>query len=55
MNDLGKIEINDELISLLSKEVALMLHGKDITQIVEERNQVLHTLMDLKSNAVNLP
>jgi hypothetical protein len=55
MNDLGKIEINDDLISLLSKEVAVMLAGKDLNKIIEERNALLVNLAALKSKAVNLP
>jgi len=55
LNDLGKIEINEELIALLSKKVDGMLEGKDISKIAEDRNRVLLTLMDMKDKAENLP
>jgi 3-hydroxyacyl-CoA dehydrogenase len=55
LNDLGKIEINDELIALLSKKVDEMLEGKDIRKIENDRNRVLLALMDMKDKAENLP
>jgi len=55
LNDLGKIEINDELIVLLSKNIDGMLEGKDISKIAEDRNRVLLALMEMKGQTENLP
>ncbi len=55
MDDLGKIEINEELIAILSNENSATLEGKDLQQIVLERNQILLKLMDIKNKTINLP
>lgn len=55
MKDLGKIEINEELIQLMSDELSKVLEGRDISKIIEDRNEVLINLMDMKTKAVELP
>lgn len=55
MQDLGRVEINEDLISLLSDEVSRELQGRDLPELVRARNKVLVTLMALKSSDANLP
>jgi carnitine 3-dehydrogenase len=49
MNDLGKIEINDELIKLLSEQTDALLTGRDISNIATARNEKLAKLLKLKA------
>ena len=51
MKDLGKVEINQALIDLLSQGVSRQLEGRNLQEIIRERNKVLVALMALKSNA----
>ncbi|TWI20327.1 3-hydroxyacyl-CoA dehydrogenase NAD-binding domain-containing protein [Sphingobacterium siyangense] len=55
MKDLGTIEIDQNLIELISTELSNVLKGKDLQKIIDDRNKVLLDLMDMKSKAVELP
>ena len=55
MDDLGKVEVNNELIDILSDEVARMLKNRDMDKIAADRNRILLELMELKNKASNLP
>lgn len=55
LNDLGKVEMNPELIALLSNGVSEQLEGKDLSKILQQRNDLLAALLELKNKTTALP